>query len=93
MTEVEVKNDRVLIQKENLYNISLHIQCKVDKALEVTNKVLKKNASHISNKRKQKVLNKLAEKAKSNPNYLKETKNIEDAKLKQIYRPHFGLVF
>ncbi len=93
MTEVEVKNDRILIKKENRYNYSLYTQSKVDKALEVANKAQKKNASHISNKRMQKVLNKLAVKAKSNPNYLKETKNIEDAKLKQIFRPHFGLVF
>ncbi len=93
MTEVEVKNDRILIKKEDLSKNSLNTQCNEVEALEQVKKVQEKTDNRISNKRDQKALNKLAEKAKYNPNYLLETKNIEDVKLKPIFRPHFGPVY
>ncbi len=93
MTEVEIKNDIILIKKQDLSKNSLNAPDNVVDALEEAKKIQEKTDNHISNKRNQKVLDKLAEKAKYNPNYMLETKNIEDAKLKQILRPHFGPIY
>ncbi len=93
MTAVDVKNGRISIKNENLSKNSLHTQYQEDEALVKAKKIQEKTDNRIRNKRNRKVFDKLAKKAKYNPNYLLETRNIEDVKLRQIFRPQFGPVY